>query len=273
MRSSIMRRSVNFNPRSREGSDEYRDRVHDRHTCISIHAPARGATTVWEGISSFFGFQSTLPRGERHPRSAPAAAPSDFNPRSREGSDSARPSSLPAMSISIHAPARGATAEAYKNCAANAFQSTLPRGERHCVTLSVFAPMHFNPRSREGSDMYFLTNFRSSGTISIHAPARGATKCFAHASSATWYFNPRSREGSDLFLLCVNLHQDVISIHAPARGATYSSCPHSSVSSDFNPRSREGSDQHGLLPCASIHISIHAPARGATLIVRISNFT
>ena len=57
--------------------------------------------------------------------------------------------------------------------------------------------LYFNPRSRKGSD---LTSRRiSSGliAISIHAPARGATK----AISDLWGLN-------------------VISIHAPARGAT-----------------------------------------------------
>ena len=100
--------------------------------------------------------------------------------------------------------------------------------------------------------------------ISIHAPARGATK----------------NEGAAF----LNAY---ISIHAPARGATrkaaiqtYSGIfqstlprgerPYHPIATqatiDFNPRSREGSDL--LVPSAvnwSI-ISIHAPARGATTI-------
>ena len=77
---------------------------------ISIHAPARGATALNQRLPGIFAFQSTLPRGERRvffceinllhifqstlPRgerrcgqvSPPAV--NDFNPRSREGSDS-----------------------------------------------------------------------------------------------------------------------------------------------------------------------------------------
>ena len=54
------------------------------------------------------------------------------------------------------------------------FQPTLPRGERQFI---IFAPKtftHFNPRSREGSDLVVLSlpHFSS---ISTHAPARGAT--------------------------------------------------------------------------------------------------
>ena len=80
-------------------------------------------------------FQSTLPRGERLLLSLDVPCRHDFNPRSREGSDSVPSISLPGpdefqstlprgerqigqvlegveVDISIHAPARGATAAA-----------------------------------------------------------------------------------------------------------------------------------------------------------------
>ena len=60
---------------------------------------------------------------------------SDFNPRSREGSDRfSVPSGRICMVISIHAPARGAT-------------------DIFCIIR--FGFIHFNPRSREGSDNIF----------------------------------------------------------------------------------------------------------------------
>ena len=57
------------------------------------------------------------------------------------------------------------------------FQSTLPRGERHIyIILSCRGIRCFNPRSREGSDL--PKSFKNClMTVSIHAPARGAT-CF-----------------------------------------------------------------------------------------------
>ena len=55
---------------------------------ISIHAPARGATLYSPSLCPFFGFQSTLPRGERR---SIGSGSSQFS------------------TISIHAPARGAT--------------------------------------------------------------------------------------------------------------------------------------------------------------------
>ena len=76
----------NFNPRSREGSDLIPDAVHKKQ-CISIHAPAKGATILWDENLPFRKFQSTLPRRERPLRSDAAQQIIDFNPRSREGSD------------------------------------------------------------------------------------------------------------------------------------------------------------------------------------------
>ena len=82
--------------------------------------------------------------------------------------------------------------------------------------------------------------------ISIHAPARGATNLRCSNRTLISYFNPRSREGSD-----------------PLPMASFPFDYH------FNPRSREGSD--GVFSPFSIFqtaISIHAPARGATCSLR-----
>ena len=78
--------------------------------------------------------------------------------------------------------------------------------------------LHFNPRSREGSDQsrrIYLCRQR----ISIHAPAKGATTVMVKLAARHPDFNPRSREGSD-----------------------YSVPPYKIPHIDFNPRSREGSD-------------------------------
>ena len=77
-----------------------------------------------------------------------------------------------------------------------AFQSALPRGERHCIDPGSFMRFYFNPRSREGSDTG-ATGPQGPQGISIRAPARGAT-------STVWYG-------------VIDLY---ISIRAPARGAT-----------------------------------------------------
>ena len=129
----------NFNPRSREGSDQI-DNFLVQAYLISIHAPAKGATI----IIIAFQFLSA-----------------DFNPRSREGSDPSSPlavylriefqSTLPRRErrneswslicyniISIHAPAKGATRMGHKKMIIQPqFQSTLPRRERRSADITL----------------------------------------------------------------------------------------------------------------------------------------
>ena len=79
--------------------------------------------------------------------------------------------------------------------------------------------VHFNPRSREGSDSDTVDE--GFGVhISIHAPAKGAT-----------------------FVGGVSLALILISIHAPAKGATSRLLRLTTNFAYFNPRSREGSDE------------------------------
>ena len=187
----------NFNPRSREGSDI--DWVSNPLcNAISIRTPARGATRTWTRLPRLCRFQSALPRGERHGASveykptmttisirAPARGAttvsvcaefsgSNFNPRSREGSDAWQKADWLYYQISIRAPARGATGRPCQLLYVKGFQSALPRGERHNMVGYCQSHRDFNPRSREGSD---------DGTqLSVRYGC---------------YFNPRSREGSD----------------------------------------------------------------------------
>ena len=213
-------------------------------TKISIHAPARGATrSAADKMASELEFQSTLPRGERLGNAGRCSGIQNFNPRSREGSDGAVGDGVSDDTISIHAPARGATCDLQIKIKKSKFQSTLPRGERQEVHSLRCRQKH----------------------ISIHAPARGATKWDRTYVPGYYDFNPRSREGSDDQTAFSSLIYTVISIHAPARGATIIML--STVGSlkfqstlprgerlvfkvhllfyiyHFNPRSREGSDK------------------------------
>ena len=150
----------------------------NRSLRISIHAPAKGATKTGSTVKMASPFQSTLPRRERRKQMrglvdvfaisihAPAKGATayvhrgtsrgvDFNPRSREGSDS-KPSDRRhgGAGISIHAPAKGATLSGW--CLQEGFekfQSTLPRRERHGR----------------------IKRWEVVQMISIHAPAKGAT--------------------------------------------------------------------------------------------------
>ena len=99
---------------------------------------------------------------------------------------------------------------------------------------------YFNPRSRMGSDQLPVGRVQAL-TISIHAPAWGATGADRRRCGQAQDFNPRSRMGSDGRDLPFG-HRVPISIHAPAWGATY----------------RDG------ITTLQLIISIHAPAWGAT---------
>ena len=77
--------------------------------------------------------------------------------------------------------------------------------------------------------------------ISIHAPARGATKRILLFDHIRCYFNPRSREGSDKHLF-VFIH---VAQHFNPRSREGSDTSHKTQFGkllNFNPRSREGSD-------------------------------
>ena len=144
-----------FNPRSREGSDCIRAR-HIQGFRISIHAPARGATGRHEYSAWLQDISIHAPaRGATSERGQNAKEKDNFNPRSREGSDQ-RSFKESKSSGNFNPRSREGSDARHKDEVFSIwiFQSTLPRGERRIryVYLSLLYK------------------------ISIHAPARGATK-------------------------------------------------------------------------------------------------
>ena len=145
----------NFNPRTRTGCDPTLPYFHTFQTIISIHAPARGATSgELNAIGAGIGFQSTHPHGVRH---------ADWYDEGTE------------VAISIHAPARGATVvfvalDAFKDISIHAparGATGLHRQPSRHYQISIHAPARgatggrgkaratptdFNPRTRTGCD-------------------------------------------------------------------------------------------------------------------------
>ena len=101
--------------------------------------------------------------------------------------------------VSIHAPAWGATYVGTGIGARRVFQSTLPRGERHRRHTIVDIVVRFNPRSHVGSDN-LLSGNNHLFDVSIHAPTWGATQCPLRHKRPNRSFNPRSRVGSDVYV-------------------------------------------------------------------------
>ena len=167
-------------------------------------------------------FQSTLPRRERRGLCNYNYSRSGFQstlPRRERPNDNE--SFIDILIISIHAPAKGATFSRYFPCIPLAqFQSTLPRRERPSSMFDIISCGHFNPRSREGSDL------------------NAAVK----SSGSNFNFNPRSREGSDIQAYPFLQKQTVFQSTLPRRERLTTLLPLQQIRCNFNPRSREGSD-------------------------------
>ncbi len=78
-------------------------------------------------------------------------------------------------------------------------------------------------------------------SISIHAPARGATKVFFPSAQPLKYFNPRTREGCDRFLLILKTRAVYFNPRT-REGCDVYMYDDKPDERDFNPRTREGCD-------------------------------
>ena len=103
----------------------------DDSFCVSIHAPARGATRPL-----FLSLNAACVSIH-----APARGATDI--RAADGARS---------QVSIHAPARGATKPPRLVLRNLEFQSTRPRGARPQAMQTIGGCACFNPRAREGRD-------------------------------------------------------------------------------------------------------------------------
>ncbi len=148
--------------------------------CVSIHAPAWGATEISPALEQRPSVSIHAPAwGATSPR-RPCRAPwPGFNPRTRVGCDDASGNrSVWGADVSIHAPAWGATGnQTLQVVLEGQFQSTHPRGVRR-------------QQSRR---------WRKKFDVSIHAPAWGATGWASAGRPAPGGFNPRTRVGCDCF--------------------------------------------------------------------------
>ncbi len=144
---------------------------------VSIHTHAGGATCPSGTMFTVLMFQSTLPRGER--------------------------------------------LDSYER--ANrmlTFQSTLPRGERrHFIKPSDMVLTGFNPRSRVGSD-YRLTVYPHHESVSIHAPAWGATYIVGRFTVIDGMVSIHAPAWGATGSIAYPKRGRNVSIHAPAWGAT-----------------------------------------------------
>ena len=143
-------------------------------------------------------FRSTPPRGGRHHRQRKRRPRRGFDPRPRAGGDRQLWAEGKTGSVSIHAPARGATRQPVNALPAHEFRSTPPRGGRPCGSAMARTESCFDPRPRAGGDPAPRFNDVVQD-VSIHAPARGATRRLWLLSLSGVSFDPRPRAGGDLW--------------------------------------------------------------------------
>ena len=148
-------------------------------------------------------FQSTLPRRERRVSARAPSASQRFQstlPRRERRADGYERLDVRGH-ISIHAPAKGATAafSEFPRCSADfnprsreGSDILTARKDEHCF--------HFNPRSREGSDETAPFHTAAQLVFQSTLPRRERPCAATVPTSTPFNFNPRSREGSDVVL-------------------------------------------------------------------------
>ena len=165
-----------FNPRSREGSDEYAEWMRFNMPLFQSSLPRGERQDVQSALDMSQEFQSTLPRGERRRTSAVGNCRKRFQSTLPRGERRATSFVVIRTNIiSIHAPTRGATITHSYGCRKGKdFNprshegSDIVEGEERAIIRD------FNPRSHEGSDLRLLRRLPTNS-----------------------HFNPRSHEGSD----------------------------------------------------------------------------
>ena len=209
-----------FNPRARTGRDWRFTRGTYFVLVFQSTRPHGARHNTCTPSANLRRFQSTRPHGARHLSIYNCSFASGVSIHApARGATGDRHKCQQCLSVSIHAPARGATNKFLNTVGCYWFQSTRPHGARQTIPTSARKVTSFNPRARTGRDCCSMRNSSSNlqfqstrphgarhrlhhtsgggDDVSIHAPARGATRLTPYLRGLANGFNPRARTGRD----------------------------------------------------------------------------
>ena len=186
------------------------------------------------------------------------------------------------MSVSTHAPTRGATTSANRGTSWTERFNPRAHAPTRGATGQRAGRPHQHAVSTHAPTRGATTDHCHSPhdhAVSTHAPTRGATSNSTSGAMAKAAFQPTRPRGARRGGGDVGLDLDLVSTHAPTRGATaavWSSTspiwmfqptrlhPKYQDHDGFNPRAHAGRDPIARAVWAGSYVSTHAPTRGAT---------
>ena len=196
----VCQQPLGFNPRPREGSDSRLSFAQDSPYIVSIRAPAKGAISYRRTNKQYIRVSIRAPaKGAISDPISRDSVISSFNPRPREGSDMRKcVDAAKRVRVSIRAPAKGAIRASVARQRVLQVSIRAPaKGAIGYLTLYLMECIGFNPRPREGSDMDLLPSGASAKCFNPR-PREGSDGLHSGQGSSSACFNPRPREGSDM---------------------------------------------------------------------------
>ena len=201
-----LRQDVRFNPRTRMGCDALY--FTPNTSLCSFNPRTRMGCDIasWRSRHPSPGFNPRTRMGCDRQTSLSLSARRCFNPRTRMGCDANADLERVHVLVSIHAPAWGATQRGRHYYTGQRFQSTHPHGVRLVIDPLAAFLGPFQSTHPHGVRPATTSAPARQLSVSIHAPAWGATCAAGSSRPSTAGFNPRTRMGCDaMFRACAGV--------------------------------------------------------------------
>ena len=142
-----------FNPRTRTGCDLLDKGYRPGDWGFNPRTRTGCDLLVFLYAQTISMFQPTHPHGVRQPANQENPRIRSFNPRTRTGCDRSSTRGYQCVTVSTHAPARGATNGEFSSCFRIVVSTHAPaRGATKLDNIKRYETPSFNPRTRTGCD-------------------------------------------------------------------------------------------------------------------------